>query len=250
MLKIKLIALLILASFSYSKAQGNKQIFANYEFNNFNSNKIKGINLYIGANEAFSEFYNLKVASDTMYIDEYSDTVNFKIEVSDSIGNQYYLNPKGIIFRDHIYVENKLKPYIVNEPIPEFNWILKNETKYIDHFKCNLAMLKFRGREYEVWYTTEISTPFGPWKFYGLPGLMIYAETKDKNFRFKLKSFKYVSEMKIRKPNNGAKITFNEYVELNKNQINDFIKRLKTKLPRGARINVNSSTDNNLEKVF
>ena len=34
-------------------------------------------------------------------------------------------------------------------------------------------MCQFRGRTYKAWYTMEIEIEEGPWKFHGLPGLIV-----------------------------------------------------------------------------
>ena len=60
---------------------------------------------------------------------------------------------------------------------PDFNWQLKSaEKKTIGGYKCSLAMGSYAGRTYKVWYTTEISVSDGPWKFRGLPGLILKVE--------------------------------------------------------------------------
>lgn len=60
---------------------------------------------------------------------------------------------------------------------PDFNWQLKSaEKKTIGGYKCSLAMGSYAGRTYKVWYTTEISVSDGPWKFRGLPGLILEVE--------------------------------------------------------------------------
>ena len=48
-------------------------------------------------------------------------------------------------------------------------------------FNCQQATVHFRGRNYEAWFTEEIPTSVGPWKFFGLPGLIL--EVKDSQNR-------------------------------------------------------------------
>ncbi|MGL4632712.1 MAG: GLPGLI family protein [Leadbetterella sp.] len=55
-------------------------------------------------------------------------------------------------------------------------WKLLGETKKIGSFTCKKAKGKISGREYEVWYTPQIPVSTGPWKFYGLPGLILEAK--------------------------------------------------------------------------
>lgn len=61
--------------------------------------------------------------------------------------------------------------------IPNFNWQLKStEKKTIGGYTCSLAIGSYAGRTYKVWYTTEIPVSDGPWKFSGLPGLILEVE--------------------------------------------------------------------------
>lgn len=63
--------------------------------------------------------------------------------------------------------------FLYTEPEPEIEWILRPETKDVIGYNCNRATCTFRGRNYEAWYTNEIPTSLGPWKFRGLPGLIL-----------------------------------------------------------------------------
>lgn len=58
-----------------------------------------------------------------------------------------------------------------------FNWELKNEQKEILGYQCSKAMVHFRGREFEAWYTPAIPVQNGPYKFHGLPGLILEVKT-------------------------------------------------------------------------
>ncbi|SEH59739.1 GLPGLI family protein [Paenimyroides aquimaris] len=90
--------------------------------------------------------------------------------------------------------ENKLKftqgllktMYLVDDETLEINWKLDKIEKEIEGLKCQKATTQFRGREWEVWYTTEIPMYYGPWKFYGLPGLIVLAKENNNEFWFKL----------------------------------------------------------------
>ncbi len=80
---------------------------------------------------------------------------NMKITVTDNI-----------IPDDYIYQENKV----------DINWILNDDTLTVCEYLCNKAICSFGGREWMVWYAPEITISDGPWKLYGLPGLILKAE--------------------------------------------------------------------------
>lgn len=53
------------------------------------------------------------------------------------------------------------------------SWQLYEDTKQIGSFICQKAVGNFRGRNYTVWFTTDIPVSFGPWKLEGLNGLIL-----------------------------------------------------------------------------
>lgn len=79
--------------------------------------------------------------------------------------------------------------YAVEENLPNMKWILLSEQKQIGDFLCEKAKTTFRGRTYEVWYTTEIPITYGPWKFNGLPGLMVEIKDTQGIYTWQLTSF-------------------------------------------------------------
>ncbi|MFA6334102.1 MAG: GLPGLI family protein [Bacteroidales bacterium] len=66
--------------------------------------------------------------------------------------------------------------YEYEEPIPQMEWqIAASEIKTILGYECFKATTSFRGRDYEAWFAPSIPIPLGPWKFSGLPGLILKA---------------------------------------------------------------------------
>lgn len=74
--------------------------------------------------------------------------------------------------------------YRYQENLPAFNWKLVNEQKKIWNYTCQKALCEFRGRLYEAWFTNEIPINDGPWKFYGLPGLILEVYDTQKHYSF------------------------------------------------------------------
>ncbi len=55
-----------------------------------------------------------------------------------------------------------------------------NETKTILGYKCKQLLVSFRGRDYEVFYAPALSDyKDGPWKFMGVPGLILEVRSID-----------------------------------------------------------------------
>lgn len=72
--------------------------------------------------------------------------------------------------------------YKSSEKIPVQNWEIHSDTLTILSFLCQKATCEFRGREYTAWFTTEIPISNGPWKFGGLPGLIIKVYDSNQQF--------------------------------------------------------------------
>lgn len=56
------------------------------------------------------------------------------------------------------------------------NWNITPETKTIEGYKVQKATTNFAGRNWTAWFTNDIEIQDGPYKFYGLPGLILYIE--------------------------------------------------------------------------
>ena len=63
-----------------------------------------------------------------------------------------------------------------DEPFSEIDWlIVEDSTKTILDYQCIMATTDYHGRKWTVWFTPEIPMQDGPWKFCGLPGLIMDA---------------------------------------------------------------------------
>lgn len=70
------------------------------------------------------------------------------------------------------------------EPAPKQQWSLHKETQTIIGYQCQRATCRFRGRDFEAWFAPAIPVKRGPWKFQGLPGLILKVYDKDKLYTF------------------------------------------------------------------
>lgn len=82
-----------------------------------------------------------------------------------------------------------------NSPVIR-NWKLVNETKVINSINCKKAEVNYKGRDWIAWYSTEIPFPYGPYKFSGLPGLIVKIADKTGDYNYEL--VKAVSSSKLK----------------------------------------------------
>jgi GLPGLI family protein len=75
--------------------------------------------------------------------------------------------------------------YRYKETYPiHFNWQLYDEQKRILSYTCQKATCTFRGRHYTAWFAPEIPIKEGPYKFGGLPGLILQMNDDASQYTF------------------------------------------------------------------
>lgn len=68
--------------------------------------------------------------------------------------------------------------FVQKDSLNIFNWEIKEDTKIILDYPCQLAVTTFRGRSYEAWFTALLPDA-GPWKFGDLPGMILSIKSTD-----------------------------------------------------------------------
>jgi GLPGLI family protein len=84
---------------------------------------------------------------------------------------------------------------IVTDTFGTIAWTLHPEHKRFGQYDCRRATGKYRGRDYEAWYTLDIPISTGPFKLGGLPGLILEARTLDGIVKFQFSSLEISSNI-------------------------------------------------------
>lgn len=92
------------------------------------------------------------------------------------------------------------------EEMPSLDWELTDSVATVLGYECQSARCKFRGREWTVFYTEDIPLTDGPWKLYGLPGLIMKASDADGHYTFECIGIK----SKADRPITIYKVPFNK----------------------------------------
>ena len=87
-----------------------------------------------------------------------------------------------------------------------FDWKLVNGDSIVCEYPCHKAVATFRGRTWTVWYTLDLPYSDGPWKFCGLPGLVLHAYDSEGCFRFNCIGIEKGDghEIKMKTPKSGV----------------------------------------------
>jgi GLPGLI family protein len=137
-------------------------------------------------NFAFGDVYiDRLLISDTISTMETIDYVvrrGMMFSSSDGRGEDYFIKDK---VRNLLYLaEEYYKYFDVVDTLHPMKWTLTKETKEILGYKCKSATTTFRGRSYTAFYAPKIPVSDGPWKFGGLPGLILEVNSNDDEVRF------------------------------------------------------------------
>lgn len=74
----------------------------------------------------------------------------------------------------------------------KFNWKVLNEKEKIGAYNTQKATVDFGGRKWTAWFSTDLPFQDGPYKFYGLPGLIVKIEDSEKNYSWVLQGNKKI----------------------------------------------------------
>lgn len=90
--------------------------------------------------------------------------------------------------------------YQSNYDFPNKWKLISSEPKEIMGYMAKKASLEFGGRTWTAWYSSELPIQDGPYKFQGLPGLILEIESNDHDYKFTAISLKK-SDENIKLPN-------------------------------------------------
>lgn len=72
------------------------------------------------------------------------------------------------------------------------------DTATVSGYHCQKATCRYHGRDFEAWFTTEVPVKFGPWKFGGLPGLIVKVYDTDHLYTFECTNVERVRRPMVR----------------------------------------------------
>lgn len=75
----------------------------------------------------------------------------------------------------------------------KFTWNILPEKEKVGEYNTQKATTEFGGRKWTAWFSTDIPFQDGPYKFYGLPGLIVKIEDSEKNYSWKLSGNKKIN---------------------------------------------------------
>lgn len=131
---------------------------------------------------------------------------------------KYYID-KNLASRELNFKEKIVKDYYkYAEDLSGMEWEILQDTGKIAGFSVQKAKTSFAGRNYSAWFSLEIPIPDGPYKFNGLPGLILKIADEEEYYVFELIGFKSLKNQ-IFNTESGE-----EYLETGKNKFREIKK--------------------------
>lgn len=143
------------------------------------------------SDNGISRFYSFNAAKiDSIYYSELNNNKKSVITPRQWMKKDDYANYSDLFINyplkgSLIYILKVMdSTYRYTEKIPEMSWVVSNTTKIILGYECKRANVTFRGNSYTVWFTNSLPYRLGPWKFCGVPGLILEVYDANKYFHF------------------------------------------------------------------
>lgn len=142
--------------------------------------------------------------------------------------------PNGVIEHKVYKTYPDFKINFINKIWPDFynqtddrkiTWKILSDKQKIGKWDCQKAETYFAGRKWTAWFTSSIPLQDGPYKFRGLPGLIVKATNLNETISFELKAVQNIVKQDLdddfEKQFNPTPVTYQQYVKLYKNYLKD-----------------------------
>lgn len=204
----------------------------NYEFwqDSTSENSLSYSQMFLQIGSHVSKFTNVtNFLSDSIF---YNNIEGDRWVTQDLIANATRGSIGNIMASYHVYKNYPKKGhsllkvydekfYLIEEPM-QMKWVLEdNKDSVILGYNCRKAYSAYAGRDYIAWFTTQIPISEGPYKFNGLPGLILKISDSKNQHCFTISSIKKV---KYFQPITFSLLNYNditpgEYIKMMKNKM-------------------------------
>jgi len=100
---------------------------------------------------------------------------------------------------DISYADYILQDKVSYKDDKPFEWKILGDKAKIGEYNAQKATTTYGGRNWVAWFTTDVPFQDGPYKFKGLPGLIVKVEDDAKNYSWELKGNKKNCQLRTRK---------------------------------------------------
>ncbi|MDR3266463.1 MAG: GLPGLI family protein [Tannerella sp.] len=145
-------------------------------------------------NQAFTDLSSDRIQSISVLNDNAAFSDNF---LGERYEMHYFDGTSEKIYKNRIngeltIVDQANGAYRCKDPVGVLNWEVTSDTATVLNYSCQKAKLRFRGRNYEAWFAPDLPINDGPWKFMGLPGLILSVNDTEGLIAFEAVGLQYL----------------------------------------------------------
>lgn len=172
------------------------EVYVQPDSTNINSKvRLEDFTLFIGKEQSLF-ISNNRYKLDSIIYGSNSKDLALLMSMPQSSSNKRIIKD-NILNKIITYDEISQNLYKIISDDKKLTWKIEKDTISKDGNVLRKATTKFKGRNYIAWFNYEIPITEGPYKFYGLPGLIFEIYDDRMYFSFKLINFKVVNRQKV-----------------------------------------------------
>lgn len=208
----------------------NQRFIYEYKYipDSTNSQETKSEIMLLDITPKFSKFYSAETfKSDSISKSIVDKQISATGAVDDtpkpSSGNKSSI--KYTIIKDYsknnLFFINRIGRYKYNvKDNRTIKWIILPEKDVVNTYIVQKATAEFGGRKWEAWFTSDLPFQDGPYKFKGLPGIILKIEDSTKSHSFTFVGLKNLTENELKNisPNGNFVFDFGENLDLDFNR--------------------------------
>lgn len=214
----------------------NKRFMYEYRYipDSANVSEVRSEIMNLDISEEGSQFYSYdKYSSDSLRRSEIrkmastGGTISIKGNV-DKGNVKYKISKKYPDYNVFYHNRVLLDQYKVAEE-RKINWKISSDKQKIGEWNTQKAETDFGGRHWTAWFTSDIPIQDGPYKFHGLPGLIVKLEDKTKSHTFNLQGVKNIKEL-------SKDVISDKNISINQKQYDKLVKDFEKDPTSGLKI--------------
>ena len=118
--------------------------------------------------------------------------------------------------------------FFYNENMNDIRWKLTDETSQIKGYRVQKATTNFGGRKWEAWFAETIPFRDGPYKFSGLPGLILKVQDTRGHYIFEIESIHTTNEnIYFKNLSNIPETTKRQFLEIQRKFSQDAVNMIR-----------------------
>lgn len=252
----KIIIIIFILFISTLVIAQNKRFTYEYQFipdsANISDVKTETMNLDVSADG--SKFYSYTVfQADSLSKIELekqlaaTDMINIKAD-SRKGSVRYSVSKRYPKYEVSLHNRILMDQYKVAETRP-IKWKIISEKQKIAEWNVQKAEADFAGRHWDAWFTTEIPIQDGPYKFHGLPGLIVKLEDNTKSHIFTLQGIRNIDSIPSEIfSSKEIAVNLKQYDKIIRDYENDPTKGLKILQSGGITMKMIDDPNNNMKE--